>query len=530
VKIKLLRLFIISIIASYVQALIPHNGLFGQTYQVPEDPTKRAGGLTDQEYNTSKEFKHQGLIDRKTKELCTGNENTCAGEKSTEKILGVSPGLIEAVGQSYAMVIGVAGGDFTLKPEKETELTKNKFAKDRGAKKETTKNDYCKYIATAVEKIATFKQVEEQRLIQSAPSAQQNFQKEQFYKSARMHKARSESAKIQTYGWGTTTACYGYMMASGTIVNDWKVIAKTAAAGFLTWFYHQQIGRYDDQAKKVKEIAEAVPGKGDCNPITQRQCYCMQPETQNDGQYCLPILRPEEPFAANTEQTTCVDNNLKEDPQCKCTLNDTCFDKTFYSQIGAGDLGQNFQQNVTKPVKIITTGNIPNENLSAANLNKLAANAKKTINQFKNEIAKIPQLSSQPKSKNAELVLTKNGIPTNLARKIAQAPTSAASKSLHAALKSGIAKTLDETVLTSGNSKKVLYFGGKKKKRRARKSSNEFNFLNSLRKKKKKQRHPSNIINFANKAQERAQISRQRKNIFQQISRRYQVSGEKRLK
>jgi len=503
-----------------------------------DDPTTREGGLTDQEYLLSKEYKNQGLINRKTKELCKGNEDTCIGEKdSGDKVLGLNPGMIEAVAQAYALIVGTVGGDFTAAPEKGAKDGATEVAADSEIdaekidEKEKTKPDYCKYIATATETISTFKQSEEQKMIQSTPlNRQRSYQKEQLYKAARTHKARAGTAKIQTYGWGATTACYGYMMAAGGIVTDWKVIAKTAAAGFLTVFYNKQQGRYADQASKVKEIAEAIPGKGDCNPITERQCYCMQPEAEGDRQYCLPSLRPEQPFTANTERTTCVDKNLKQDPQCKCTLTNTCFNQTFYSEIGAGNFGSNFQQNVLKPINSISTGSISGGNLSTSSLNKLAASAKKTLGQFKKEINLIPQIKSNGRSKATELALTNSGIPANIARRIAQTPPSAASKSILASLKSGVANASNYSRDKSPSSGKVLYFGGKKKTRAQRKKSNEFDFLNKLRKKKKKKRHASNIINFANKAQQNAQISKKGKSIFQLISRRYKVSAERRLK
>lgn len=241
-----------------------------------------SGGLTDSEKQISENYVHEGLQQRTVDELCKGNEDSCRGSEVKTKFLGVNGNLIKAIAKAYTTVIGMTDiGKLTKKsdapkvdPKAKTEVKPAETTKE--AEKKEDQTDYCKYIAVATEVVALFQQTTTQKNLSNIPTNQETAQKDSLYKASRSHDARADNAAMQRNGWGATTLCYG-VLATQVQINT-SYLIKLGAAGLLTWFYETDRKQNDDAAKLTKSIADKLPGKGYCNPATQRDCYCVQPE------------------------------------------------------------------------------------------------------------------------------------------------------------------------------------------------------------------------------------------------------------
>ena len=231
--------------------------------------TSDSPNLTDEERYQSETFIHQGLSQREMTEACEKLKDSaaCRGQGKT-KFLGVDSSLIQGIASAYSMFSGLASASGALGGPSASS------AADGAAATEKSGVDYCGIIPMAGEQVASFMQQAEQTQIQSQPITELNAQKEQLYQASRSHGARARSAKIQGSVWGVTTACYGVMVATGKAALDKKTILKAGAAGFLTLFWMNESKQQKKYESEVKEIADNLPGAGDCNPHTERNCYC----------------------------------------------------------------------------------------------------------------------------------------------------------------------------------------------------------------------------------------------------------------
>ncbi|MCR9205049.1 MAG: hypothetical protein NXH75_10755, partial [Halobacteriovoraceae bacterium] len=381
------------------------------TYEEKEDADY---DLTDQERWDSQTYFHEGKSVREMNEACDKLKDpaACQGRGKT-KFMGINSDIVKMIAKIYSMfggMMSMSGGggmDFEAKelPEGET----------RPEGESDTKKDYCSMIPMAGEMVAMFAQQMETQNLNSQPTTQETPQKELLYRAARSHQAREKSAKIQGTVWTATVACYAGYMAMGGIAINWKVIAKAAGAGFLAIFWNNEAKQQAKYADEVRAIAEQLPGVGDCNPHTQRNCYCTQPETQYDPQYCLPQIH-KKAIANNSYAVPCVDQNTKVDKSCQCVDTNSCFDQEFFSDLKVPGLVQFAKSSAGKDFRNLTRGELTNGKLASA-ANGSSARARKLLGELDKKNKKNPELSRGDLSVADSF--EKYGLPKGLARLVA---------------------------------------------------------------------------------------------------------------
>lgn len=518
--------------------------------------------LTDQEKQLSENFVDQAGANRILRERCVGEmEAACRGETPDHKIMGMNPGMIRAATMAYTM-IGTMGGDglLELKRDKadpakaDAETIKKQDASNsnppqnntgdaakpadgKEAKKEEEKaEDYCKYIPAATETFATFAQ---KNTTNSLSANGQTSQKEQLLKAARSHDSKAEQASIQSYGWYGGAVCYAGMAVAGKFNVNTSLIVKLGAATFLGTFYLEEKNANEEYARKTREIANALPGKGDCNPITQNQCYCSTPEYANDPIYCKN--NKQNPLALKSPfmRVACTNDQLKIDPNCECTKSNTCLDK-IYENLGAADiqLGFGSSNSPIKTVGALARGRLDNGLLNGQAAANAQAIAKKALQQFANKIpANTSPLSGKQKT-NFDL-LTSKGIPSNVARLMVDNAPSDAQSAQAMGKFAGMSGGDGSLVASyngnySGSSSRVLDFsggGGLGVSGQSGKSGGNEDLLGKLVPNKGGANN-AKLIEFAQRAQNQAQssqIAKPDKPLFEIISLRYQISGRRLL-
>lgn len=504
--------------------------------QNPED-------LTDAERVLSDEFVHQGLAQRKFDEECGKDENKriCRGIEGEREFLGMDSSTVKIIAKAYGMIIGLAGGDLTARSE--PVFGGSESGADAGAEgaegaentesgEDESQTDYCKYGAVVTEVIATTQQQLDQQEINSVPTNQQTAQAQQLHKAARSHRARAKQAKVQAIGWGGTAVCYTGMLAFAQL--DFNLGLKLAGSWLLAGFFKSEIDAHNGYADKVLEIANQLPGKGDCNPITERNCYCSQPETQNDTTHCLPSIQRRLAQKSGIP-VSCVDERLRADPACDCRATGTCFAKGFEQKLG--DLGfSDIALQGIKPLGDLSNGSLGSANLSSGGLKNAALNRK-----FRKEAEKKLQELDAPNLSKSQLAEAKAaeaaGVPSTFAKILASQPLNNKGQKFLAGLKAG------------GKNGKGLFRGGRKKRgnnalvykgsgnfqagKRGGKKGENFDFLKNLKGKKKRKTASAKTLRFGDAKKQaalnKAQINGKDTPIFDIISLRYRKSGFKRL-
>ncbi|MBL6990928.1 MAG: hypothetical protein ISR65_14175 [Bacteriovoracaceae bacterium] len=485
------------------------------------------GGLTDQEKYISEEYIHEGLNYRKFEEECGGDAKKRALCKGRDGKASTA-GMVNALAKAYTMIIGTTSS--TIAMPKKADASKGDAGK---ADQDNEMNDYCKHIATLTEAVGAFKQMSAQENIDSVPLGKDTAQRETLHRAARSHKARSDVSKIQASGWGGTTACYTGMIAysaatgpAGAAMTTAKSVGlKLAAAGLLTGFYYKEIGRHKGYADKVLEIADKLPHKGDCNPATERDCYCLQPETMNDPQYCLEQIYARQPIVGKI-LTTCIDKQMEEDPECKCAGNDDCYDQEYMSTIRKLNFGNSFNQGLGTAVKDLSNGQVlGNNDVISRNTSNQMARGKKALKKYDKLFDKGVTLTAKQEEEAKALSL--HGIPHNMARAIASKPMSAAAKKIASGIRQSKSGKRYRYRSSTKRPKKIAYAGSRGRRKRYQRSSAK---LPQFGKQKVGKKLSGNVIRFAEQAQRSAQINKNKdRSIFKIISRRYQVSGRSRL-
>jgi hypothetical protein len=484
--------------------------------------------LTDQERFESTIFIHEGKSNRIKKEECAKLENpeACRGDAEAE-FLGVDSSTVQMVAKAYTLVLGFMGGTFELKGEASADTAKTT------EKKETeTTEDYCRFIPIATEAIAFFQQSSGQQLINEAPQTQGSKQKELLFKAAKAHEERAKSAKIQTTGWGAAAACYAVYIASGQVVVDWKVLLKAGASIFLAAFYKSEADAQDGFADEVRKIAEKMPGEGDCNPHTDKACYCAQEETKFDPRHCLPEVH-KRPVAESSFRVPCADINAKADGQCVCLSTQSCFGSKFFTDIKGAGFGQFATSPVGRDLGRLVNGELTGANLNGSSSQRLAR-AKGLLN--KSLVGKKIKPAPNSGSAKGARGIEKFGVPKRLAALLASAPTpkgARANLAKFSGLRQGSGNLANVSKKARQKNRELRFSSasGLKGKKSGKKSRNNLSFLKKLRQGKKgKKRGKNKVLKFALEAQKNAQISkRPSASIWNIISRRYIVSGRKRL-
>lgn len=420
-------------------------------------------------------------------------------------------------------------------PKQESVAEQAKTEEAEAAEEEGT--DYCQYIPMGTEIIARATQKSSDEFALASEPEVENAQSAAIFKQARSHRDRQKSVDIQRKGWGATTVCYIASMASmggATAFTSPTNVLKLAAAGLMTKYYMWEYDMHGDAADKLNKVGKKLSGKGKCNPISDRDCYCSQPETQNDITYCYPQIAQR--TAQNGSYTvTCVDNNVQEDVGCTCRQTNTCLDTRISAKIGdmyvPGGLGSSLDDfykmtnGVSKPAD--------SSNKYNATAGKIFAMANEKVKDGLSKV-ELPSSYSKKDDKIAS-ALRDFGLDGTVANAMSAAPETAESKAAEKTLRRGFASGLksNKAYTSTKKSNNGLYFKGgsglNKKKKTKKSSTNPYAHL--LKKKKKQNaRATADILDYSQKAQRNAGITKDKStNIFEIISRRYRYTATKKL-
>lgn len=516
--------------------------------------------LTDQEKQLSENFVHQGLTNQIITEKCTGDmASICAGNDGKSKFLGMDSKMVRMAAQMYALFGTLSGGlKLSKKPEKaaatkapestsktttaasdntSTSPATDSKAAESGADKSKKEeaSDYCKYIPTLTEGVATVQQMAASKEIDSYVQDSDNTaQKDSLLAAAKSHDSRAKMAQIQAAGWFGGAACYVAGAATGKFATDRNLIIKTAAATFLGGFYQNEVKANKDYASKTRAIANTLPGKGDCNPITDKLCYCSQASTENDPTYCKTTLHKKQ-IAKDSYRVACTDKNLKTDPTCNCEKTNSCFDSTldFYSD-GNINMGVGSANSPYSGIRSLARGELVGGTLNDSAFAKAQAIAKKGLR----DLAPKVELGALSKNQKADAALLESqGIPSSVSNALAGSRVNDSDVSA-AMARMGGSSGATYAAISPAKTGNIIEFGsggnglGIRGKKASENNSNEF--LDKLKGTNGKNKaNNSNVIEFAQKAQAQAQKGNQiRKDdtpIFEIISMRYQTSGRRLL-
>lgn len=500
-------------------------------YQKTNDPD--ADELTLEEARQASEFVNDAYIQRKMQEACGEDEDTqkaCAGIEAN--VFGeMEDNLIKAAAMALSM-FSLGSSKIT---QREGSVPEAATGEEQAEPKE--QEDYCRFIPIGTVMVGQIMQSSRQQSIQTRLQLeQQGFrtrdsdpdtvrQASALYAQAESHDGRAEGNKIESMGYGATVGCYVILTTTsgiGLTNVGTGTYVKMGAAGFLAWFYNRMASKNKEYAQKVRDIADALPGKGDCNPITDKPCYCAQPETMNDPQYCVELPQG---IAASSSgfviPTGCVNRNGQQDPQCRCRASNACLDQMvapLFDIPGASNTAlAGTVRNALRPF---------NNSLNSANLTSGDASqgAFRVLKKIDDKLPKKPLNAEQAKLAKT---FAKAGLPPNLARNLATQKTNSfglnAAKNLASAPKVDTAPT---TKSFKGGDAAVLNY---KSKSRSSRSTSSGGFKNPFAKKAGAQAGNPNVLHYANKASAaaaRRSINRDSgKNVFDIISYRYQKSG-----
>lgn len=505
--------------------------------------------LTDQDKELSENYIHQGKANAIVTAECTGDMQTvCAGNEGKRKFLGVDPGMIKAVAQAYAMFSALAGdslgaiskGDAALKKEASDA---GKDATPAGEKSASTEkvdkkaNDYCKFIPTVTEGVATAVQMAKSNELKAEEiGSGDTAQKDALLKAAKSHDSRAKMAQIQAVGWFGGAACYAANAATGQFAMDKNLAIKMGAATLLGAFYQSEVSANKEYAEKTRAVANQLPGKGDCNPITDNLCYCSQPSTESDPTYCLKGLSTKK-IASTSYRVACTDNTMKLDPTCSCEKTNSCFE-TYLDMQSEGTLQLSGLGSGNSPftaIRSLARGELIGGTINTSSTDKLAAIAKRGLNDI---ATKIPSDGNLNKDQKAVAdALLKRGIPATVANLMAQNPPSSGATNSAMAKLSGSGAGLQLAAVAPKASNVIDFSGGSglgyKGNTKASGSGGADDLLAKL-KPGGKAAVNGRVLEFAQRAENQARQSGQiRKEndtpLFEIISLRYQISGRKLL-
>ncbi len=508
--------------------------------------------LTDQEKQLSESFIHQGKANRIVEEQCNNSDENraiCSGRTGKHKFMGMDPAMVQMVSKAYAMIgaMGDVGelskgdgkgvkGWFDKKADKPAGEASTATADNKptpSGEENKKASDYCKYIPTVTETIAQFQQTTAQQTMNELPQNQDTAQKDALEKAAKAHDERAKQSQMQAVGWYGGAACYAARLATGGIALDWASGLKLGAATLLGTFYQNEVSAHKEYASKVREISSKLPGKGDCNPITDRLCYCSEPATENDPQYCLKEMH-KKAIAKNSVRTSCINDQMKADPQCKCELSDTCFDKLVLTENGVElGLSQGFANSPFKGVRDLVRGELKGGTLSNESYSASMAAAKRALQEL---ASKLPDDNSPPPTGDKRKVmdeLIKRGFPALIAKQMAMAPMPPGGEKYAAKFQGGALASINAAAVSATKGSNVLDFSGgsglgTQGAKAQAEEKNDFD-LSKFATNNKGKTPNAKVLTFLEKAQNQATIAKKDTVIFEIISNRYQLSGRKRL-
>ncbi len=497
--------------------------------------------LTDQEKQLSETFVDQAKANKIMKEKCVGDmQAACAGQEPEHTTMGMNPMMIKMAAQAYAS-IGALGGENIMPLKKDPsadagksgEAAKGDAAKGdaakSGDKKEENATDYCKYIPAATETFASFAQ--KQNVDQMTTKADTS-QKEALLKAAKSHDSRAEQAQIQAYGWFGGAACYAQGALTGQFAKNTSLIVKLGASTFLGAFYQGEVSANKEYADKTRMIANSMPNKGDCNPITQNECYCSTPEYANDQTYCKAQIE-KRTTPSSFSKVACTNDKLQIDPSCQCDKTNTCVEKLIENQGGADlQMGMGFTNSPYRAITSLAHGKLETSTINGTAANKTAAIARQAL---KDLASRLPSNNAplNPSLKPMVDTLVAKGIPSNVARLMAENAPSGSSVNSAMSKFNGMGAGPSMASYSNGGGNNVLDFSGGNGLGTSGRGEDKKNGSDDILGKFASNKGAvanGKIIEFAQKAQNQAsQITKSDRPLFEIISLRYQISGRRLL-
>jgi hypothetical protein len=515
--------------------------------------------VTDEEKLKSDAYIHQGIAAKSTKEMCEdgqgGYSDICteqdrAFDKSSK--LSKLEALVPALTKAYAMfntmaALSGSGGGLTKSVHVdgkqvwqngegkvvEVNTQAGEAAPDGVTKKTEESQDYCSYIGMVGEAantayMAVQNDTTTSNYSQSEPEAAQAAS---FYAIADSHKSMKKASSVQFGTWSATAACYVAYATQASYTGDWKVYAKMGAAALIATYYKKKTDAHKERAEILTKMAKDLPQAGDCNPFTNKSCFCAEETSYAyDPTNYVNICVPKE-IADRTGDLSnafvCADENGKVDASCKCAKTNSCIDKKL--KIAGINLGlKPIQlQDPLAALKPLSSGLITGDVNSAANKNLALANkALKGYNP-----SEAPSLSNAQKDLAKDFI--KSGIPKAASIMMGKGSKPGASATPTSAL-SGMAKG-SFSKFRSGNKNTLpsmkaprVKSGGKIASSRPSSRNNAFGRFG---KKNKRNTNAIQIEDFALKAEREAVIVKDSsKGIFDMISYRYKMSAWRQYK
>ena len=538
-KFKFLALLVVSF--SICSVSFADESAFDSVMEEPISPEDEAKGDN---------YIHQGIANKKASEMCAegkgGYKDICDEDKygfaggGMRKLESLIPALTKAYSM-FSMMGGSAGGFTANSLDKNGEqIYQDTDGKTKGVTQETegatekteNKPDYCGYIAMIGEGAsAAYTMVKndktEENFKSEKPEARQAAS---FYALAENHKTMEKGAKVQMGVWSATAGCYVVYATQASYQGDWKVYAKMAAAGFIGLYYKKKADAHGERADLLEQMAKDLPGAGDCNPFSNKTCFCaeetsIQSDPINFRNICLPKLLAKR-TGDEDEAFVCADANGKADLECDCIKSNTCADRKLkIAGINLG-LGPTVLKDPLAAMKPISKG-FGGADVDAAARRNLAL-ANKTLKKFSPK--KAPKLNNDQKKIANELF--KNGIPKAAAAYLAKGFGGSDSAKLPSSALAGLGgspsgKYIRKASL-SKNKKGNFKSGGTI---RGKSTRGKGAFSRFGKKKGSKNTQAIHIEDFAKKAEREAEIvTDTSKGIFDIISYRYKVSAWREFK
>lgn len=507
--------------------------LQGALAQTLDETFEGTQDLTDQERAEAESFTHQGIQQERYAQGCgeggkayegCGEESLVAGQafsgsggQAVEEIL---PKLYAVMG---TLAAASSGGIGKIKMKAGTD--------ENGEKQTEEKSDLCIYIPTVGEIIASTTQaIYEKKLTDQTQVGATNTQRESILRVARIHKQRAKTATMQATTYASTAACYVAYMSTGAALGEPSLWIKLGAASAMSAIFIKKVNNHRDYQKILEEVANRLPHEGECNPITETQCFCSEPTSQaahpsEYQKYCLP----EELAKSGAEATTCAvideNNQVQVDTLCDCKKTNTCANTTLVQNALKFGLGQGFVKTSAQGIDLLNSGTFNQASFDSFNSNAQALAQK--------GLSKTPQSLRIPNSstKNPTLsqkIQKETGLSPTLANHFANQDSSVGSNSKLAKAIAPPQSAISESSaikILGDDAFKLSYQNAKKSRPKtssqANSKENPFDkFFN--KNKKKKGRDAIKVLEFAQKAQQEAEITKEKSRpIFEIISSRY---------
>ena len=375
------------------------------------------------------------------------------------------------------------------------------------------------------EAIALASQVVQNEAIVEVPLSKENAQKESLYQIKRSHESRIKVSEIQEKGWGATSICYVAQSAAYMTV-DLKSLAAAGAAAWLAKYYHDIKKEQEKRVQLIQDLIDKLPNTGDCNPITERNCYCEEETSKAEPiymKYCWPTAYQE--YTDNIDnRISCLDDEMKEDPECLCIGTNTCYDMTYSKMVANFPNKAALTAEVLPTISSLSRGDISGADVTGVNTNLNAA-TKKLTQKDRDKVN-----SGKGVDPNKLNLLTSSGMDPALAKAILQSELSAKGLRASQKFKKGSSSPgsnpslKDEKSAPKGDSQ-IMFFDGKGIQKKKARSNRNNDYQNQYKKKTSKKIPTGQLMRFNQRASNKAQINRNKKrSIFDIISRRYQVS------